>query len=60
MASQIAASKGIVMASLVRRGSKPQEEYDELVEYLLTTGKNTVVVAEEDLVDKESSLRFKA
>lgn len=59
MASQIAASKGIMMASLVRRGAKSQEEYDELVEYLLTTGKNALVVAEEDLADKEASLRFK-
>lgn len=46
------------MASLVRRGSRSEEEYDELVEYLLTTGKNTLVVAEEDLIEKESLRRF--
>src|SRR5210317_80029 len=60
MASQIACSKGLVMVSLVRRGSKSQAEYDQLVEYLMTAGKNTLVVAEEDLFDKESSQKFKA
>ncbi|CAJ1934274.1 unnamed protein product [Cylindrotheca closterium] len=60
MASQIAASKGISMASVVRRGSRSQDEYDELVEYLLSKGKNSLVIAEEDLDDKESLRRFQA
>ena len=60
MASQIAASRGISMASMVRRGSKSQDEYDELVKYLLTKGKNSLVIAEEDLDDKESLRKFQA
>lgn len=35
--------------SMVRRGSKTSQEMDEMIDYLLSTGKNAMVVVEEDL-----------
>ena len=55
MASQIASTLfGAHVVSVVRKGSKSQQEFDELVNYLTTMGKNTLVIAQEDLQDKES------
>ncbi len=37
--------------SLVRRGSKSTQEMEELIQYLMTTAKNAMVIVEEDLND---------
>jgi trans-2-enoyl-CoA reductase len=58
MASQLAASKQIKMVSLVRRGSKTIDEYEQLVHHLTTVGKNALVVAEEDLIDRAALAEF--
>jgi trans-2-enoyl-CoA reductase len=64
MASQIAASElfGASVVSLVRRGSKNPDEYDELVQHLKEVGKTVLVVAEEDLQQdsKESMKQFQS
>jgi trans-2-enoyl-CoA reductase len=63
MASQLAASElfGASVVSLVRRGSKSPDEYEELVRHLKEVGKAVLVVAEEDLQqDKESMKQFQS
>lgn len=55
MASQIASEMlGVSVVSLVRRGSKNPKEYNDLVRYLREIGKAALVVAEEDIQDKQS------
>jgi mitochondrial enoyl-[acyl-carrier protein] reductase / trans-2-enoyl-CoA reductase len=38
----------VPVVSMVRRGSKTQKEYEEMVQYLVTVGNNSLIVAEED------------
>ena len=56
MASQLASTLfGASVVSLVRReSSQSPEEFDNLVQYLKRDGMNKLVVAEEDLHDRES------
>lgn len=49
MACQLAAAKGMSVVSMVRRGTKSPQEFDELVDYLQRVGKCALVVAEEDV-----------
>jgi trans-2-enoyl-CoA reductase len=59
MVSQLSyALFGTSTVSLVRRGSKSQQEFEDLVHYLETEGKNAMVVAEEDLENKEVMKQF--
>jgi trans-2-enoyl-CoA reductase len=58
MASQLAAASNIQMVSVVRKGTKPPEEFDALVDYLRQEGKCARVAAEEDLVDKAAVKAF--
>lgn len=44
------------VVSLVRRGSRSTQEFEEMVHFLSTKGKNDLVVAEEDL-EKDVNLR---
>eukprot|EP00934_Nitzschia_sp_Nitz4_P005644 Nitzschia sp. Nitz4//scaffold11_size288233//65462//66652//NITZ4_ECR//-1//CDS//3329534245//5634//frame0 len=54
MLSQLApALLGASVVSVVRRGSKSAEEYDAMVEYLVTTGRNALVLAEEDILNPD-------
>ena len=41
------------MISLVRRGKRSEQDFTNLVNYLTTSGKNQLVIAEEDLADKD-------
>lgn len=54
MISQIAASLNVKTISLVRRGCRSKEQYEGMVDYLTTTGKNTAVYAQEDLLQDKS------
>jgi trans-2-enoyl-CoA reductase len=45
-----AAAEGVRVVSIVRRGSKTPEEFASLKEWLTTTGKNRMVLAQEDLL----------
>ncbi|KAL3915576.1 MAG: hypothetical protein SGILL_005586 [Bacillariaceae sp.] len=58
MVSQLAAERNVSTISMVRRGSKSPQEFDELKDYLERNGKAAMVVAEEDLVDKEAIREF--
>eukprot|EP00980_Cylindrotheca_fusiformis_P023437 scaffold10476_cov142-Cylindrotheca_fusiformis.AAC.12 len=61
MVSQIATELfGVSVVSLVRRGSKNQEEFNDLVIHLEEFGKAALVVAEEDLKDKQAWKKFKS
>ena len=54
MASQLAkALFGSHAISLVRRGSRSTQQTDEMIDYLTETGKNTMVLLEEDLDDAD-------
>jgi mitochondrial enoyl-[acyl-carrier protein] reductase / trans-2-enoyl-CoA reductase len=57
--SQLAAicEKRIHSISIVRRGSRTKKEYDDMVRHLTNVGKNSVVVAEEDLLEDKEFLR---
>lgn len=57
--SQLASASGrqIHPVSMVRRGSRSQEEYDALAQHLLLVAKNAIVVAEEDLLEDKDVLR---
>lgn len=41
--------------SLVRRGNRTTEEFASMIDYLTTTGKNALVVAEEDLIRDDTT-----
>lgn len=58
MASQLAHVTNREMISVVRRGSKSEQEFEDLVEFLTKEGKCSVVVAEDDLSYKESIQAF--
>jgi trans-2-enoyl-CoA reductase len=58
MASQLAHVMNREMISIVRRGTKSEREFEDLVEYLTKEGKSSVVVAEDDLTYKESIQAF--
>ena len=59
MVSQLASTLfDASVVSVVRRGTKSREDYDRLLNFLKTEGKNDLVVAEEDLEDKETMKRF--
>ena len=45
--------------SLVRRGDRTDEEFATMVDYLTTTGKNALVVAEEDLVRDDTTKPYR-
>ena len=62
MASQLVALAvpDCYMVSLVRRGDRTPQQYDAMVQYLTTTGKNHMVVAEEDLEDPDSMKEFQS
>lgn len=54
MVSQLTnAMFGAHSISVVRRGSRSSEQIDEMAEYLTTTGKNLLVIMEEDLEDAD-------
>lgn len=58
MLSQLAAFKNIQVISLVRRGSKTEEEFSQLVAHLTQTHTSvTRVVAEEDLMENKDALK---
>jgi mitochondrial enoyl-[acyl-carrier protein] reductase / trans-2-enoyl-CoA reductase len=60
MASQIAALHGARAVSLVRRGNRTPQQLDDLVEHLMTVGRNEMVVLEDDLhQDREAVRRLK-
>jgi mitochondrial enoyl-[acyl-carrier protein] reductase / trans-2-enoyl-CoA reductase len=46
--------QNVPVISMVRRGQRSSEEYGDLVHHLTTVGGNNMVVAEEDLDDKEN------
>ena len=48
------------VVSLVRRQSKTDAEFEELVKYLESVGKNALVVAEEDLMDRDKMKEFQS
>lgn len=56
MASQLVSClhQDAAMVSLVRRNRKSLEDMEELVDYLTVKGKNHLVVAEEELANKEN------
>jgi trans-2-enoyl-CoA reductase len=61
MTSQLAtALLGLTVVSVIRRGSKTEEEFNELVHYLKTVGKNALVVADEDLQDPANMKSFQS
>ena len=45
------------VVSIVRRGRKTSAQYEELIHHLLSTGKNSLVVAEEDLMNGRAPLK---
>ena len=54
MTSQLAkAMYGSHSISIVRRGSRSIDQTDEMMDYLIETGKNTMVILEEDLEDAD-------
>lgn len=54
MVSQLApAFFAAPVVSLVRRGSKSNQDMDELIDYLTTVGKNAMVLMEEDMEDPQ-------
>jgi trans-2-enoyl-CoA reductase len=60
MASQLGSTiLSVSVVSLCRRGSRSKEQWEELVQYLMTEGKCTRVVAEEDLTSREAIQDFK-
>jgi trans-2-enoyl-CoA reductase len=60
MASQLGLTiLSMSVVSLCRRGSRSKEKWEELVQYLMTEGKCTRVVAEEDLTSREAIQDFK-
>lgn len=59
MASQLAAAHDVSMVSLVRRGTRSAESFNTLVDHLKTKGRNTRVIAEEDLCDQASMQDFR-
>jgi mitochondrial enoyl-[acyl-carrier protein] reductase / trans-2-enoyl-CoA reductase len=50
--------QNVPVISMVRRGQRSSEEYGDLVHHLTTVGGNSMVVAEEDLDDKESRREY--
>jgi mitochondrial enoyl-[acyl-carrier protein] reductase / trans-2-enoyl-CoA reductase len=58
MVSQLANDMGRSTISLVRRGSKSENEWNELVDYMNRIGKCEIVVAEEDLMEKDTMKSF--
>ena len=58
LASQMAAAvSGAMTVSLVRRKNRSTQQYDEMVNYLMETGKNAAVFAEEDLLQDADALQ---
>jgi len=57
MASQMAAANGAKTVSLVRRKNRSSQQFNELVEYLMETGKNAAVFAEEDLLEDKDKFQ---
>lgn len=49
---------GVNVVSTARRGSRTPHQWDELVRHLMTDGKCALVVAEEDLTDREAIKMF--
>jgi mitochondrial enoyl-[acyl-carrier protein] reductase / trans-2-enoyl-CoA reductase len=58
MVSQLANEMGRPTISMVRRGSKSENEWNDLVDFMTCKGKCQIVVAEEDLMEKETMLAF--
>ena len=59
MVSQLASSLfDIPVASIVRRGTKTEEEYADMVDHMKRIGKNSIVAAEDLLSDPVSMNRF--
>ncbi|KAG7349462.1 alcohol dehydrogenase [Nitzschia inconspicua] len=57
LVSQLAqALFGVSAVSMVRRGSKTVQELDQLIDYMMTVGKNALVVVEEDLIDDKEAM----
>jgi trans-2-enoyl-CoA reductase len=60
MASQLGSTLlNVSVVSVCRRGSRSKEQWEELVQHLMTEGKCTRVVAEEDLTSREAIQDFK-
>ena len=52
MVSQFAArTMGVKVVSFVRRGNKTEEEFNNLVQFLMTEGNNSLVISEEDALE---------
>jgi trans-2-enoyl-CoA reductase len=58
MASQLAANMGLHPVGLVRRGKRSPEQFADLVEYLMKHGKNSLVVADDDVAANEKDVRI--
>ena len=58
MVSQLAAAQSVSVVSVVRRGSRSPQEFEELKEYLQGAENAAMIVAEEDLSDRESINAF--
>lgn len=59
MVSQLARQlHGVQVVSMVRRGTKNETEWAELVQHLTQTGKAAIVVAEEDIADRDALKDF--
>lgn len=57
MASQMAAANGAKTVSLVRSQNRSAQQFDDMVEYLMNTGKNAAVFAEEDLLKNKETFQ---
>ena len=49
--------EGVQMVSVVRRGDKTPEQFNEMADYLKTVGKADVVLAQEDWIDNRKAYR---
>jgi len=59
MASQLGKTLlGVPVVSISRRGGRTPDQWDELVEHLMTDGQCALVVAEEDLSSREAVKEF--
>ncbi|CAB9499460.1 Enoyl-[acyl-carrier-protein] reductase, mitochondrial [Seminavis robusta] len=58
MVSQLAATQNVKVVSLVRRGSKTEDEYNEMVDALTQQSTNTTrVIAQDDLLNDKGALK---